>query len=168
MRSAASWANSIRSKAAERYGPCSGRNLVQPALGDRQHLREQPCLDLAIELWTVVFGTRHPGGNISPGELGQQKATSLAAILEFVERVNAALTDDRRVLGLDRQVGGQSEPRILGELGRQFLGQLVAVAEQRERDFAGDPALEGTDRVGIGPGLGLHRAGAGMNENGTP
>ena len=66
----------------------------------------------------------------------------------------------------------QRQPRVVGELGRELpCRKLVAVAEQaRESDFAGDPALEGTD-------AGRHAGRAwdsaiepeqGMNENGTP
>ena len=121
----------------------------EPALGDAEQLREEPGLVVAVVV-AEVFLER---------ELGQQKGDLVGpAALEIVEGVDAGFADDRRVLGLGRNVGGRERQLgVVGERGGQPLaGQVVAVAEQpREGDLAGDAAFEGADAGGHRAGLGF-------------
>ena len=143
--------------------------FVQPALGDRQQLREEPCLDLAIELVDGgLLGPVSPSWRkyFSSVSLASRKATSLSRRLLRSSSVWMLLSPTIGAFSV--LVGMSAVVRVSCESSVNlavscFVGQLVAVAEQaREGDLAGDAALEGADAGGHRAGLGVRdRAGAG-------
>ena len=107
MRSAASWANSIKQQQLRESVVLERDAFGQPALGDVEQLREQPRLVVAVVV-AEVFLQR---------QFGQQKRDFVGpAALQIVERVDAGFADDGSVLGLGGNVGGgESQLGFVGE-----------------------------------------------------
>ena len=99
IRSAASCAQFDQQEQLRECVVFAGHALGEPPLGDREHLRKQPALDLGVEamdqrsislllvVLTEVFLER---------QLGQQKRNLVVAMpFQVVQRVDACLSHDR-------------------------------------------------------------------------
>jgi hypothetical protein len=108
----------------------AGQALVEPALGDRQQLREEPGLVVPRVVAEVFLEAQlgKPEGDLIEPE-----------VLQVVERIDPDGADDALDFGLGRQVGvGQGEFRIGGELcGQPLAWQLITISLQPRRSSLG-------------------------------
>ena len=81
--------------------PLAGQALVEPALGDRQQLREEPGLVVPRVVAEVFL----------EGQLGEPERDFVEPeVLQVVERIDPDSPDDPLEFGLGREVGiGQGE-----------------------------------------------------------